>query len=248
MFLLKMIGCSLLLATSRALCSAKVVKSLKNVGRFLSMSGGSAPDNEELKPFYVLGANIAKQVGGELKGILSTQEIEFLLKGFGDSMNNLISNEEERNLFSAYGPKLNEIIGSRTDRVLNTEKKKGEDFIVKYLLNHPRAIRTQSGLIFDEIIAGIGAQPTAASTVNVHYHGTLSDGTVFDSSVERGEPIKFPLKNVIQGWQEGVSMMRVGGKATLVVPSNLAYGDSGSPPVIPPGATLVFDVELLNVM
>lgn len=82
----------------------------------------------------------------------------------------------------------------------------------------------------------------------MHYHGTLSDGTVFDSSVERGEPLKFPLSNVIAGWQEGVAMMKAGGKATLVVPSDLAYGDSGSPPVIPPGATLRFDVELIEVM
>jgi FKBP-type peptidyl-prolyl cis-trans isomerase FkpA/FKBP-type peptidyl-prolyl cis-trans isomerase FklB len=81
----------------------------------------------------------------------------------------------------------------------------------------------------------------------VHYHGTLIDGTVFDSSVQRGEPIKFPLRNVIKGWQEGVSMMKVGGKATLVVPAEIAYGSQGAPPMIAPGATLVFDVELLEV-
>ena len=72
--------------------------------------------------------------------------------------------------------------------------------------------------------------------------------SVFDSSVQRGEPIKFPLKNVIRGWQDGVAMMSPGGKATLVVPSDLAYGDQGSPPVIPPGATLIFDVELIQVL
>ena len=91
-------------------------------------------------------------------------------------------------------------------------------------------------------------QATLDSTVLVHYHGTTTDGRVFDSSVQRGEPIKFPLRNVIQGWQEGVSMMKVGGKATLVVPSNIAYGDSGSPPVIAPGATLIFEVELLDIV
>jgi FKBP-type peptidyl-prolyl cis-trans isomerase FkpA len=82
----------------------------------------------------------------------------------------------------------------------------------------------------------------------VHYHGTLCDGTVFDSSKDRGEPIKFPLSNVIKGWQEGVSMMKEGGKATLVVPPSIGYGDNGSPPVIPPAATLVFEVELIEVM
>jgi FKBP-type peptidyl-prolyl cis-trans isomerase FkpA len=93
-----------------------------------------------------------------------------------------------------------------------------------------------------------GYQATLESTVEVHYHGTLIDGTVFDSSVNRGEPIKFPLSNVIRGWQEGVAMMKTGGKATLVIPPEIAYGDSGSPPVIAPGATLIFEIELLNVM
>jgi len=89
---------------------------------------------------------------------------------------------------------------------------------------------------------------TIDSTVEVHYHGTTVEGTVFDSSVDRGETIKFPLKNVIAGWQEGVAKMKVGGKATLICPSEIAYGESGSPPVILPGATLVFEVELINVL
>ncbi len=209
---------------------------------------GSIPDSEEMKPMYALGINIAKQVGGELKGMLSEAEIEVLLNGFSDSMTSKLNAETEKSILVGHGQKLNEILSGRADRLLNDVKKKGEDFVVKYLLNNPKAVRTPSGLIFHETLAGTGAQPTLTSTVNVHYHGKLIDGTVFDSSVDRGEPIKFPLKNVIQGWQEGVSMMRVGGKATLVVPSDIGYGNNGNPPVIPPGATLVFDVQLLDLV
>jgi FKBP-type peptidyl-prolyl cis-trans isomerase FkpA len=149
---------------------------------------------------------------------------------------------------SAIGPGLNEILQSRASAGLVKEKEKGSDFMTRYLLGNPRAVKTASGLVYNEVIAGIGAKPTDASTVLVHYHGTLTDGTVFDSSVQRGEPIQFPLRNVIKGWQEGVAMMSVGGKATLVVPSDLAYGDNGSPPVIPPGATLIFEVELIKIV
>ena len=129
-----------------------------------------------------------------------------------------------------HGNKLNEILQERAKNAVNAEKKKGADYLVKYLLGNPRAIQTQSGMVYSETFAGVGAQPTAASTVTVHYHGTLTDGTVFDSSVDRG-----------------VAMMRTGGKATLVIPADLAYGDNGSPPVIPPGATLIFEVELISV-
>ena len=108
------------------------------------------------------------------------------------------------------------------------------------------AVRTASGLVITEIEAGTGASPTATDTVTVHYHGTLRDGTVFDSSVERGAPTSFPLNQVISCWTEGVQLMKVGGKNRLVCPSDTAYGDQGRPG-IPPGAVLVFEVELLGI-
>lgn len=113
--------------------------------------------------------------------------------------------------------------------------------------SEPGAVKTSSGLIFRELSAGSGASPAATDVVKVNYRGTLTDGTEFDSSYKRNEPIEFPLNQVIPCWTEGVQRMKVGGKARLVCPSGIAYGDAGRPPVIPGGATLVFEIELLDV-
>ena len=106
---------------------------------------------------------------------------------------------------------------------------------------------TASGLQYKQLVAGDGAKPTTSDRVRVHYHGTLTDGTVFDSSYQRGEPIVFPVTGVIAGWVEGLQLMNVGSKFELTIPSNLAYGANGSGPVIGPDATLVFQVELLGI-
>ncbi len=106
---------------------------------------------------------------------------------------------------------------------------------------------TASGLVIRTIKEGSGAQPNAASTVKVHYQGTFPDGKEFDSSYKRGEPIEFPLSGVIKCWTEGVAMMKIGGKSKLTCPSSIAYGARGAGGVIPPNATLVFEVELLGI-
>ena len=110
-------------------------------------------------------------------------------------------------------------------------------------------MKTASGLEYIEVEPGTGAQAESGKTVSVHYTGKFQDGKVFDSSVSRGEPIKFPLGagRVIKGWDEGLALMKEGGKAQLVIPPHLAYGESGAGGVIPPNATLVFDVELVSV-
>ena len=105
---------------------------------------------------------------------------------------------------------------------------------------NPEATKTDSGLVYLPMKEGDGKSPTLDNTVEVHYHGTLPDGTVFDSSVDRGQTISFSLGAVIRGWQEGLQLMKEGGKATIVCPSDIAYGDQGSGDVIPPRATLKF--------
>ena len=111
----------------------------------------------------------------------------------------------------------------------------------------PGAVRTASGLVYRELRAGSGESPKASDTVTVNYRGTLVDGTEFDSSYKRNEPAQFPLGQVIPCWTEGVQRMKVGGKSELVCPASIAYQDRGSPPVIPGGATLIFEIELLKI-
>ncbi len=109
------------------------------------------------------------------------------------------------------------------------------------------AVVEPSGLVYRSLKDGKGSSPGAADTVKVHYRGTLPDGKEFDSSYKRGEPIEFPLNGVIKCWTEGVQKMKVGGKAKLTCPSSIAYGERGAGGVIPPNATLLFEVELLGV-
>ena len=116
-------------------------------------------------------------------------------------------------------------------------------------MSDEQIVETASGLGYVDIVEGTGTKPKTGDSVSVHYTGWLKNGQKFDSSLDRGQPLVFPLGRgqVIKGWDEGVSMMRVGGKRKLVIPSHLGYGERGAGRVIPPGATLIFEVELLAV-
>ncbi len=123
----------------------------------------------------------------------------------------------------------------------------GEMFLVENA-KRPEVTVTASGLQYEVLVAAEGDKPTAASTVRTHYHGTLIDGTVFDSSYQRGEPAEFPVSGVIAGWTEALQLMAVGSKLRLYIPHNLAYGERGAGNAIAPFSTLVFDVELLAIL
>jgi FKBP-type peptidyl-prolyl cis-trans isomerase len=135
-------------------------------------------------------------------------------------------------------------------RIANAaEAKKGEGLaFLENAAAEPGAIKTASGLVYRELVPGAGPQPGPTAKVRVHYTGSFIDGEVFDSSVQKGQPAEMSLQQVFPGWSEGVQLMKVGGKAKLVIPPEQAYGDRGIPQRIPPGATLIFEVELLAIL
>jgi FKBP-type peptidyl-prolyl cis-trans isomerase len=130
---------------------------------------------------------------------------------------------------------------------IEREKQTGQAYLDK-VAAQPGAKKTATGLLYISLLEGSGASPTPTDRVKVHYTGKLIDGTVFDSSVRRGEPATFGLNQIISCWQEALQLMKAGGKARIISPSKLAYGDRGAPPQIPPGATLDFEIELLEVI
>ena len=139
-----------------------------------------------------------------------------------------------------------QLMGALSDALMQQKAASSESFMQE---NAARAEVTtkESGLQYEVLIEGTGPKPSATDTVVTHYHGTLTDGTVFDSSVERGSPATFPVNRVIAGWTEALQMMGTGSKWRLVIPSELAYGERGAGGAIPPNATLVFEVELLEI-
>jgi FKBP-type peptidyl-prolyl cis-trans isomerase FkpA len=195
---------------------------------------------DDQKTLYALGLLISQNLSSFA---LSEAEIEIVKAGLTDG----VLGKEKKIELQTYGPKVQALQQTRATAVAANEKKAASAYLVK-AAGEKGASKTPSGLIITPIKAGTGASPKATDKVKVHYHGTLTDGTVFDSSVKRGEPATFPLNGVIPCWTEGVQQMKVGGKSRLVCPSELAYGDRGAPPTIRPGATLVFEVELLEIV
>ena len=196
--------------------------------------------SEDEKTIYALGYKWGEQI----KTLnLSQRELQAILKGVSASIK---SDKAEIDL-NLYVSKINLMAKTRTESSSTKEIERGNKFITDFLKNNPQAKKTDSGLVYEMVKEGTGKTPKASDTVEVHYHGTLTNGTVFDSSVVRKQKIKFPLNRVIKGWTEGLQLLKEGGKIKLIIPSNLAYGDAGSPPKIPGGATLIFEVELFKI-
>jgi FKBP-type peptidyl-prolyl cis-trans isomerase FkpA len=198
------------------------------------------PTTDDQKTMYALGLLISQSLG---PFALSDSELEYVKAGVTDG----VLKKQPKVDLQVYGPKVNQLQQTRVAVAAESEKKAGSGFLTK-AAGEPGARKTESGAIVSTIKEGNGPTPKATDTVKVHYHGTLIDGTVFDSSVKRGEPATFPLNQVIKCWTEGLQQIKVGGKSKLVCPSTVAYGDRGSPPAIKPGATLVFEVELLEIV
>ena len=196
-------------------------------------------ETEDQKTLYALGLALSRNLQ---PFSLSEADLKVVEAGLQDG----ILGKDPKVDLQQYGPKLQELAKARQAKAAEAEKEKAKAYLAK-AEKEPGAKKTASGLIIIEEKAGTGESPKATDKVKVHYHGTLTDGTVFDSSVERKQPASFPLNGVIKCWTEGVAMMKVGGKSKLICPSDIAYGDRGSPPKINPGATLVFDVELLEI-
>lgn len=201
---------------------------------------GPDPATDDQKTLYALGVAMSQSLAGFT---LSESELEFVKAGLTDG----ILKRPPKVELQTYGPKIQLLQQARSAVIADGEKKAGAVFQAKALAE-PGATKTASGLVIKPLKPGTGASPKATDTVKVHYHGTLTDGTVFDSSVQRGEPATFPLAQVIPCWTEGVQQIKVGGKSRLVCPATLAYSDRGAPPKIKPGATLVFEVELLDIV
>ena len=231
----------------KAICTGFTVFALTAVAlsagcNKMGAGGGSAsadPKTEDDKVFYALGLDIGKNI--EVFA-LKPNEADMVKAGLTDA----ISHKKPKVDLDTVRPKIFEMAKKRQESKAGDEKKKGKESVDK-AAKESGAQQLPSGMVVKTVRPGTGASPTAEDTVKVHYEGRLTDGTVFDSSYKRNQPTEFPLRGVVKCWTEGVQKMKVGEKAQLTCPADMAYGDQGRPPTIPGGATLIFDIELLEI-
>lgn len=197
-------------------------------------------ETDDQKGLYALGVMLSRNLA---MLDLKADELELVKQGLSDGVLQQkleVENDKAKELVDRF-------VEARRKTQAEKEKAGAAEFL-EAAAKEKGAVKTESGLIITHLVEGKGESPKPTDTVKVHYHGTLRDGTVFDSSRERGTPATFPLNRVIPCWTEGVQKMKVGGRSKLVCPSDIAYGDRGAPPKIKPGAPLIFDVELLEIV
>jgi FKBP-type peptidyl-prolyl cis-trans isomerase len=231
------------IAFSVQLASAQAPKSQGTKPQAPKAQGAAAPASapasmtDDEKTIYALGLSIYRSLG---QFDLSPAELAIVQKAIADAAAGKPAVE-----LNTWGPKIQAFARARGERVLERQKAESQAYLDKAAAE-PGAVKTDSGLVYRELKPGTGASPTATDHVKVNYRGTLVNGTEFDSSYSRNQPAEFALNGVIPCWTEGLQKMKVGGKAQLVCPANLAYGERGRPG-IPGGAALIFEIELLEI-
>jgi FKBP-type peptidyl-prolyl cis-trans isomerase len=225
----------------KSLTAAAVVAALGTAGS----SFAQELKTEKEKVSYMVGMDIGRGVASikdEIDMNIVIQALQASVKGD----KTLLTQEEALKIRQDFMTKLQAKRAAEDKAKAETNKKAGEDFLAKNK-SKTGVKTTASGLQYEVVKQGTGPKPKDTDTVEVHYTGTLLDGTKFDSSVDRGQPTSFPLKGVIPGWTEGLQLMPVGSKYKFYIPANLAYGENGPGP-IGPNATLQFEVELLKIL
>lgn len=202
------------------------------------ITGQPAPTNDQERTLYALGLVLGERLG---EFSLTPQELAVVQRGMTDS----VTHQTPLASLETFGPRIRELSQQRAQAQAERNHTEGAAYATRAAAEEG-AVRTDSGLVFKELAAGSGPSPSATDEVTVNYRGTLIDGTEFDSSYSRHQPATFRLNGVIPCWTEGVQRMHPGGRARLVCPSSIAYGDRPQRS-IPAGSTLVFEVELIRV-
>ena len=210
------------------------------LGTSAAFAAAPEPTTDEQKTLYALGLAISQSLG---TFNLNESELDLVKSGIADG----VFKKTPKVDLQTFGPKIQQLQQARTSVVAEAEKKTKAAFLTKAAAESG-AKKTESGAILRTIKEGSGAIPKVTDMVKVHYQGTLIDGTVFDSSTKQGEPAMLRVNEMSKCWLEGMQQIKVGGKSKLVCPSSLAYRDKGLPPLIKPGATLVFEIELLEII
>lgn len=209
-------------------------------GTTAAFAGAPEPTTDEQKLFYAMGLTISQSI--ESFG-LNEADLELVKSGISDG----VLNKTPKVDLQTYGPKIQQLQQARASIVAEGEKKLGAAFLAK-AASEPGAKKTEAGALIKAIKEGTGVSPKRTDTVKVHYTGTLIDGTVFENTLKQSAPTTLIVSEMSKCWTEGILQMKAGGKSRLICPSNLAYRDKGLAPLIKPGATLVFDIDLIEVV